>query len=52
MVIPPDLPSNFFMILFFYSCKTQRERQRQRQREKQAPYGEPYVVLDPRTPGS
>ena len=31
---------------------THRERQRHRQREKQAPYGEPNVGLDPRTPGS
>ena len=29
-----------------------RERQRHRQREKQAPHREPYVGLDPRTPGS
>ena len=28
------------------------EKQRHRQREKQAPYGEPNVGLDPRTPGS
>ena len=30
----------------------ERERQRYRQREKQAPSREPYVGLDPRTPGS
>ena len=29
----------------------ERERQRHRQREKQAPYKEPDVGLDPRTPG-
>ena len=28
------------------------ERDRDRQREKQGPCGEPYVGLDPRTPGS
>ena len=28
-----------------------RERQRHRQREKQAPFWEPDVGLDPRTPG-
>ena len=28
-----------------------RERQRHRQREKQAPFGEPDVGLDPKTPG-
>ena len=32
--------------------ETEKERQRHRQREKQAPYGEPDVGLDPRTPGS
>ena len=32
--------------------ETHRERQRHRQREKQAPYGEPNVGLNPRTPGS
>ena len=31
---------------------TQRERQRHRQGEKEAPYREPDVGLDPRTPGS
>ena len=31
---------------------TQTERQRYRQREKQAPYGDPHVGLDPRTPRS
>ena len=30
----------------------ERERQRHRQRQKQAPCREPYVGLDPRTPGS
>ena len=30
----------------------ERERQRHRQKEKQAPCREPYVGLDPRTPGS
>ena len=30
----------------------QRERERHRQREKQAPWREPDVGLDPRTPGS
>ena len=30
----------------------ERERQRHRQREKQAPRWEPYVGLDPGTPGS
>ena len=30
---------------------TERERQRHRQKEKQAPYMEPDVGLDPRTPG-
>ena len=31
---------------------TERERQRQRQRKKQAPCRDPYMGLDPRTPGS
>ena len=31
---------------------THTQRQRHRQREKQAPYWEPDVGLDPRTPGS
>ena len=31
---------------------TEKERQRHRQREKQAPCEDPYVGLDPRTPGS
>ena len=30
----------------------ERERQRHRNKEKQAPYWEPDVGLDPRTPGS
>ena len=30
----------------------ERERQRHRQREKQAPCREPYVGLDPESPGS
>ena len=38
-------------ILFFIHEK-HREAQRHRQREKQAPCGEPYVGLYPRTPGS
>ena len=39
-------------ILFIYSRETHRERQRYRLREKQAPYREPDVGLDPRSPGS
>ena len=42
----------FFKILFIYSRERERERQRHRQREKQAPYREPDVGLDPRSPGS
>ena len=33
-------------------AEKEKERQRHRQREKQAPYREPNVGLDPRTPGS
>ena len=39
-------------ILLVYSQETQRETQRHRQRDKQAPYEEPDVGLDPKTPGS
>ena len=31
---------------------TEKEKQRYRRREKQAPFREPDVGLDPRTPGS
>ena len=41
---------NFFKTLFINETHT--ERQRHRQREKQAPYREPDVGLDPRTPES
>ena len=56
--------SSFFVSYFFFSFffpkdfiylfmrETHRERERDRQREKQAPCKEPYVGLDPRTPGS
>ena len=37
-------------ILFIYSRETEREAETQR--GKQAPGGEPYAGLDPRTPGS
>ena len=44
----------FFLkkILFIYSWETERGAQRHRQREKQAPCREPYVGLDPGSPGS
>ena len=38
---------NFLKILFIHATERQR-----RQREKQAPYEEPDVGFDPRTPGS
>ena len=38
--------------LFIRDTEGERERQRHRQREKQAPCREPYVGLDPRSPGS
>ena len=41
----------FFKILFTHE-RRRRERQRHRQREEQAPYREPDVGLDSRTPGS
>ena len=45
--------SNFIYFLFIlFTHERPRERQRHRQREKHAPYGEPDVGLDPRTPGS
>ena len=49
-----ECPKPYFVkkILWIYSSDTQRERQRHRQRENQAPFGEPDVGLDPRTPGS
>ena len=37
---------------FIFSRETHTERQRHRQREKQAPHGEPYAGLYPRTPAS
>ena len=41
----------FFMLLFIYSLEGQREAET-RQREKQAPFRDPDLGLDPRTPGS
>ena len=41
-----------FIYLYMRDRERERERQRHRQREKQAPYREPDVGLDPRTPGS
>ena len=49
---------NYICLLFFrdfiylFMRDTEKERQRHRQREKQAPCREPYMGLDPRTPGS
>ena len=45
---------NFFkrFYLFIHERHRERERQRDRQREKQAPYREPDVGLDPRSPES
>ena len=45
---------SFIHSFIFYLFKRDRERgrQRHRQREKQAPCGEPYVGLDPKTLGS
>ena len=50
MVLPELLFLFFFIfkILFIH----ERHRERERQREKQAPFREPNVGLDPRTPGS
>ena len=51
-------PYSFYFILFFkgfmyvFMRDTHRERQRHRQREKQAPWREPNVGLNLRTPGS
>ena len=42
----------FLKIFYLFIHERQRERQRQRQREKQAPHGEPYAGLYPRTPAS
>ena len=44
----------FFFLRFylFIHERLKRHRQRHRQREKQAPFREPDVGLDPRTPGS
>ena len=44
----------FFLRFYLFIHETHRERgrHRQRQREKQAPYREPDVGLDPRSPGS
>ena len=41
-----------FIYLFMRDTERERQRQRHRQREKQAPYREPDVGLDPKTPGS
>ena len=38
--------------IYLFMRNTHRERQKHRQREKQAPYRDPDVGLDPRTPGS
>ena len=38
--------------IYLFMRDTQREGQRHRQREKQAPWRDPNVGLDPRTPGS
>ena len=40
------------MYLFIHERHKERGRDTHRQREKQAPYREPDVGLDPRTPGS
>ena len=45
-------PCDIFFKEFIYSLMRDIERQRHRQREKLAPYREPDVGLDPRTPGS
>ena len=42
----------FFLRFYLFIHERHRERWRHRQREKQAPYGEPDVGLNPRTPGS
>ena len=47
------LKEDFFLKIFYLFMRdTHKERQRHRQREKQAPFREPDVGLDPRTPGS
>ena len=52
--LPPYFSFYFYFlkILFIHKRYTQRERQRHGQRAKQAPCREPYVRLDPRSPGS
>ena len=40
------------VFVFIHEGHRERERQRHKQREKQAPYKDPDVGLDPRTPGS
>ena len=49
-----SIQPTFFFFLFIHERErqTERQRRRHRQREKQAPYREPDVGLDPRTPGS
>ena len=46
------LPMIIFLRFYLFIHERHRERQRRRQREKLAPFGEPDVGLDPRTPGS
>ena len=48
------LSVNFFLRFYFHLFMRDREkeRQRHRQREKQAPFRDPDVELDPRSPGS
>ena len=56
---PCDDPSGLFIFkkkdfiyLFMRGTEREREKQRLRQRKKQAPYREPDVGLDPKSPGS
>ena len=48
----PQYTEFFFFLDVIYLFMRETERQRHRQREKQAPYREPDVELDPKTPGS
>ena len=42
----------FIKFLFIHEKRREREAETQAERDKQAPYGEPDVALDPKTPGS
>ena len=44
-------PKILFIYLLMRDTQRDRETERYRQREKQAPCKEPYVGLDPRSPG-